>query len=441
MDLHTDDQFDSDHYKALLTHLTSSSRDLILELTNIAQKHVNQSGIIADLIEQRIRKCLPQHKLHAFYLLDSIVKNIGNPYNILFSNNLYKLYTETYLLVTDPVTRQYLIELFQTWKKGLSSSGLEIFNGELLGKIEKFIIKATTLNSPVAKTSANIQHPNANTNANATNVDFDAAYVPRSKDNENYKFLTRHPPSVNFPLPSSITPEHFHRECNYLLQYIIQINKDLQPHENTKFYKKANRIRNELINTINDIDESIIRDSRTEFRMKIQYYHQTLVQVRAKLDEQHFKQNIYLQKQFKPNLKPDTRYIKYLRNPLESVEEIDKLYFFLENFGLQIKNEELPYLPSVEMKDVTPPREVSIPITDLQLSNNSSSSEQKEPLNTPEPQGQSETTQKANFNPLGLGFSLDFEDSPDMNSKEPNHQDKKRKLSESKPVKKVRFDV
>lgn len=451
-----EDSFNSDHYQDLLTHLTTSSRDLILELTTIAQHNIPHSATIAELIEQRIQKCLPRYKLHAFYLMDSIVKNIGNPYNLLFSNNLYKLFTETYLLVTDTLTRQYLIDLFKTWLKGLSSSGLEIFNPELLNKIEQFIIKATSLNSPLA----NGINPY---NANEAN-DSGGPVVPGEKG-----FSTRHPPSVNFPIPNNINPEHFHRECNYLLQYIIQINKDLEPYEGSKFYKNTNRIRNELINKINEIDEGILRDSRTDFRIKVQYYHETLKVVRSTLDEQHFKQNIYLQRQFKPKLKPDVRYINYLRNPLESVEDIDNLYFFLENFGLKIRNEELPYLPSVETKEVTPPKE-GLPAKPPQVPQHSfepspipSSNQDPVSLDISEQPSDIPTQKEPVVNPLGFGFSFDFDEpdpepsppsgiaglpprptlTPETSASKPSSiiQDKKRKLSENKPIKKVRFDV
>jgi pre-mRNA cleavage complex 2 protein Pcf11 len=77
-------------------------------------------------------------------LLDSISKNVGSPYTLLFGTNLFQTYTQAYLLVDDP-TRTKFINLFKTWKLTKSSSGLPIFPQEPIDKIERFLIKASTV--------------------------------------------------------------------------------------------------------------------------------------------------------------------------------------------------------------------------------------------------------------------------------------------------------
>jgi len=49
------------------------------------------------------------------YLMDSILKNIGGSYITLFSNNLTKLFGQTYNLV-DSDTQMKLKRLVNTWK-------------------------------------------------------------------------------------------------------------------------------------------------------------------------------------------------------------------------------------------------------------------------------------------------------------------------------------
>lgn len=81
----SDEPFSSEYFQHLLTSLTLNSRALITELTTLAERHIDKANIIVSLIEERILKILPKYKLYSFYLMDSIVKNIGNPYNLLFA--------------------------------------------------------------------------------------------------------------------------------------------------------------------------------------------------------------------------------------------------------------------------------------------------------------------------------------------------------------------
>jgi pre-mRNA cleavage complex 2 protein Pcf11 len=70
------------------------------------------------------------------YLLDSIVKNIGDVYIELFGKNLKKTFSEAYTKV-DTVTKKSLSRLLKTWS-GLPS-GKPLFPVNLLRSIGEFM--------------------------------------------------------------------------------------------------------------------------------------------------------------------------------------------------------------------------------------------------------------------------------------------------------------
>ena len=75
-----EEEFSPEYFQHLLSALTLNSRALIVELTSLAEKFVDNAQEIVQLIDERITKILPKYKLCSFYLMDSIIKNIGNPY-------------------------------------------------------------------------------------------------------------------------------------------------------------------------------------------------------------------------------------------------------------------------------------------------------------------------------------------------------------------------
>lgn len=245
----SDEEFNADYYQHLLNALTLNSRALIAELTGLAEKYIDDANTIVALTEDRIAKILPKYKLYSFYLMDSIVKNIGNPYNLLFANNLYKNFTETYLIVTDTMTRQNLINLFKTWLTGETSAGLDLFPKETLKKIEEFIIKATSLTSAPDDTVR-------------------------------------------------ITRDTLLREGNYLLQYVIALDEGLDQYvqgretstDETQVIDKFHLIRNNLIYEINTISELAMMEARQEFETKKEHYATDLQRIRRTLDDQSFQQ-------------------------------------------------------------------------------------------------------------------------------------------------------
>lgn len=129
-------------YRQSLNELTFNSRPIIDTLTTIANENKNDADGILNVIITRIYKCLPEQKLFTLYLLDSICKNVGNPYNILVGDEIFKLFSHVFLLVSDPI-RQKMTNLFETWKlTKTKGTGLPLFPKQEMDKIQNFLNKA-----------------------------------------------------------------------------------------------------------------------------------------------------------------------------------------------------------------------------------------------------------------------------------------------------------
>ncbi len=87
----------------------------------------------------------PQKKLPAFYVLDSVVKNVGTPYTLFFGRQLYTTFMEAYALV-DNNTRKKMDEMLKTWKEPVPGSmdSRPVFPPEVTRPIENALIKAKT---------------------------------------------------------------------------------------------------------------------------------------------------------------------------------------------------------------------------------------------------------------------------------------------------------
>lgn len=259
----SDEPFSAEYFQHLLTSLTLNSRALIVELTGLAEKHIDNAATMVRLIEDRIARILPKYKLYSFYLMDLIIKNIGNPYNLLFAANLYKNFTETYLIVTDTATRQNLINLFKTWMTGKTSAGLDLFPHEVLAKVEQFIIKATSLNGTA-----------------------DAAV--------------------------RISRDTLLREANYLLQYVIALDDGIDKLAATHplsaahgaVAKSCRLVRNQLVFEINNISESVMVEKSADFEAKKDAYATQLQKIRRTLDDQSFQQRDMVEKVAQPHVEP-----------------------------------------------------------------------------------------------------------------------------------------
>jgi hypothetical protein len=87
----------------------------------------------------------PQKKLPAFYVLDSVVKNVGTPYTIFLSRGLYSTFMEAYALV-DTNVRRKMDEMLKTWKEPVPGAldTRPVFPRDVTGPIENALIKART---------------------------------------------------------------------------------------------------------------------------------------------------------------------------------------------------------------------------------------------------------------------------------------------------------
>lgn len=301
-----DSLFSADYYQHLLALLTLNLRALITELTTLADKFVDHAPEIVALIEERIRKCLPQYKLYSFYLLDSICKNIGNPYNVIFGLKLYQIFTQTYLVVTDTPTRQNLINLFKTWTKAKSSLGLDLFPAATIDKMEQFIIKATSINGP-----------------NGGPPPVMGAEVPRN---------------VNISLDLLL------REGNYLLQYIIALDEglekaepilqklDLQSQQQVRLHRL---LRHNLVMAINTISEAVLSDPKLE-AVNFPSYQAQLQDIRKQIDGQSFQQQTFMKTVVEPAMARER----------DQKDDLDRL----QNIQLNEKNRPVPVQVEINLK-------------------------------------------------------------------------------------------
>lgn len=129
-------------YASSLAELTFNSRPIIVNLTTIARENLDHAEGILHAITNRIYKCIPEQKLFTLYLLDSICKTVGNPYNILVGDEIFKLFSHVYLLVNDQ-TRARLVKMYDLWKIfRVKGSGLPLFPSEQMEKIDNFLSQA-----------------------------------------------------------------------------------------------------------------------------------------------------------------------------------------------------------------------------------------------------------------------------------------------------------
>ena len=78
-------------------------------------------------------------------MLDSIVKNVGTPYTVYLSRNLYKTFMEAWSLV-DENTRKSMEGLLRTWKQPVPESmdPRPVFAPQVTRDIENTLIKYRT---------------------------------------------------------------------------------------------------------------------------------------------------------------------------------------------------------------------------------------------------------------------------------------------------------
>ncbi|KAL1489883.1 hypothetical protein ABEB36_013810 [Hypothenemus hampei] len=101
-------------YTSSLADLTFNSKPLINVLTILAEENVPNAKIIVEAIEEHLAKVPVEVKLPILYLIDCIVKNVGQTYTTLFSHNIVSTFCNVFKMV-DEKTRLEMFKLRQTW--------------------------------------------------------------------------------------------------------------------------------------------------------------------------------------------------------------------------------------------------------------------------------------------------------------------------------------
>ncbi|XP_066141095.1 polyadenylation and cleavage factor homolog 11-like isoform X2 [Euwallacea fornicatus] len=101
-------------YMSSLADLTFNSKHLINVLTMLAEENLPNAKIIVQAIEEHLAKVAVDVKLPILYLVDCIVKNVGQMYTSIFSQNIASTFC-TVFKVVDEKTRLEMFKLRQTW--------------------------------------------------------------------------------------------------------------------------------------------------------------------------------------------------------------------------------------------------------------------------------------------------------------------------------------
>merc|ERR1711976_909029 len=104
----------ADKYRETLCTLTFNNKIVINTLTEIAKEEVQHAEVVTKVIEERLKRVKSDGMLPIMYLIDSICKNIGGPYNELFQQNLVSNFSYVFQACNEKV-RALLYKLRATW--------------------------------------------------------------------------------------------------------------------------------------------------------------------------------------------------------------------------------------------------------------------------------------------------------------------------------------
>ncbi|KAJ2846959.1 mRNA 3' end processing factor, partial [Coemansia erecta] len=145
-------------YRGALGKLTFNSKPIINDLSKKAEANLADAETIIMAIEQHLRFSVPKLKLPAFYLLDSILKNVGGMYVSLMHGRIGKIFVEMWKSVDDEV-RAKMERTLKTWRHGFEGGYKNLFPDFVLHQIEEDIARlkarATGTNSGQPLPAAN----------------------------------------------------------------------------------------------------------------------------------------------------------------------------------------------------------------------------------------------------------------------------------------------
>ena len=93
----------AEQYRETLCTLTFNNKIVINTLTELAKEEVKHAEVVTRVIEDRLKRVKPDGLLPLMYLIDSICKNIGGPYNELFQQNLVSNFSYVFQNVNEKV--------------------------------------------------------------------------------------------------------------------------------------------------------------------------------------------------------------------------------------------------------------------------------------------------------------------------------------------------
>ena len=143
-----------------------------------------------------LRQTSREKKLPAFYVLDSIVKNVGTPYTLFFGRQLYSTFMAAYALVDQPVRRK-MDEMLKTWKEPVPGSmdTRPVFPPEVTRPIENALIRAKTSYLQESRSQPNAyQQPSGHMSQQPFNQHYQQpAHMSQQTTNQQYQ----QPPQIS----------------------------------------------------------------------------------------------------------------------------------------------------------------------------------------------------------------------------------------------------
>jgi pre-mRNA cleavage complex 2 protein Pcf11 len=150
-----------------------------------------------------LRQTSREKKLPAFYVLDSIVKNVGTPYTLFFGRQLYSTFMAAYALVDQPVRRK-MDEMLKTWKEPVPGSmdTRPVFPPEVTRPIENALIRAKTSYLQESRSQPNAyQQP--------------SGHMSQQPFNQHYQQPAQQTTNQHYQQPAQIlqqtTNQHYHQ--------------------------------------------------------------------------------------------------------------------------------------------------------------------------------------------------------------------------------------